>query len=328
MLGRAGQHLMNNSRPQSPRLSVSDSHGNDLTEGMIKPTFHSTDIFGCQHYKTGCAVRAECCASWFTCRLCHDDALQGDHVMDRHKTKIVMCFQCSLIQDASQSCIRCKKVFARYYCDKCKLWDDEASRAIYHCEGCGICRRGTRNEFVHCERCVGCIAVDYFKSHKCLDRSMRSNCPICGEDLFSTTAPVIFMPCGHPIHYLCHQEHSRSSYQCPICLKSISDMSHLFARIDELMATQVMPEEYSHVKSQVLCNDCEQKSLVPFHFVYHRCTLCSSYNTKLLRTFNDPAVDANDALETSSISSTYGSNYANSSQEDCSTEALSVSTKP
>lgn len=97
----------------------------------------------------------------------------------------------------------------------------------------------------------------------------------------------MFMPCGHAIHFICHQEHTRNSYQCPICLKSLSNMTHFFQRIDELMANQQMPEEYARVRSQILCNDCEKKSIAKFHFVYHRCAQCSSYNTKLLRTFNE-----------------------------------------
>ncbi|CAG8540255.1 6474_t:CDS:2 [Racocetra fulgida] len=31
---------------------------------------------------------------------------------------------------------------ARYYCDKCKFWDDHPLRDIYHCDHCGICRKG------------------------------------------------------------------------------------------------------------------------------------------------------------------------------------------
>ena len=30
---------------------------------------------------------------------------------------------------------------AQYYCDRCKLWDDD-STPIYHCYECGICRVG------------------------------------------------------------------------------------------------------------------------------------------------------------------------------------------
>lgn len=32
----------------------------------------------------------------------------------------------------------------------------------------------------------------------------------------------------------------------------------------------------------ILCNDCEQKGEAPFHFVYHKCSHCNSYNTRLM----------------------------------------------
>ena len=32
----------------------------------------------------------------------------------------------------------------------------------------------------------------------------------------------------------------------------------------------------------ILCNDCERKGQAPFHFVYHKCPHCASYNTRVL----------------------------------------------
>jgi hypothetical protein len=130
------------------------------------------------------------------------------------------------------------------------------------------------------------LAAEHYQNHKCLEGSLHSDCPICSENLSTTTLPVLFMPCGHAIHYLCHQEHTRNSYQCPICLKSLSNMTHFFARIDEMMASQQMPDEYKKTNSEIFCNDCEKKSITKFHFVYHRCEHCNSYNTKLLRSFD------------------------------------------
>lgn len=33
---------------------------------------------------------------------------------------------------------------------------------------------------------------------------------------------------------------------------------------------------------EVLCNDCGKKGQAEFHFVYHKCPHCASYNTKLV----------------------------------------------
>lgn len=38
-------------------------------------------VFGCEHYKRNCKIRAACCGKLFTCRFCHDKA--SDHSMDR-----------------------------------------------------------------------------------------------------------------------------------------------------------------------------------------------------------------------------------------------------
>lgn len=32
----------------------------------------------------------------------------------------------------------------------------------------------------------------------------------------------------------------------------------------------------------ILCNDCGRQGEAPFHFVYHKCSSCRSYNTRLL----------------------------------------------
>lgn len=38
-------------------------------------------VYGCEHYKRNCKVRAACCGSLFPCRFCHDKV--SDHSMDR-----------------------------------------------------------------------------------------------------------------------------------------------------------------------------------------------------------------------------------------------------
>lgn len=261
-----------------------------ITEEDGTPSFFrkaddgSEKYLGCKHYRTNCKVRAECCGKWYSCRLCHDEA--EDHQVDRHIIRYMLCLYCQTAQTCAKACRACHKSMAHYFCSICNLFDDDPAKEIFHCEKCGICRRGKREDFVHCDRCGGCLAAEHYQNHKCLEGSLHSDCPICSENLSTTTLPVLFMPCGHAIHYLCHQEHTRNSYQCPICLKSLSNMTHFFARIDEMMASQQMPDEYKKTNSEIFCNDCEKKSITKFHFVYHRCEHCNSYNTKLLRSFD------------------------------------------
>lgn len=68
-------------------------------------------------------------------------------------------------------------------------------------------------------------------------------------------------------------------------------MSHFFNQIDLMLSNHVMPPEYDSVISSILCNDCEMKSNVKFHFVYHKCAYCKSYNTKVLNTFNEDEIN-------------------------------------
>ncbi|KAG5461926.1 MAG: zinc-ribbon-domain-containing protein [Olpidium bornovanus] len=73
-------------------------------------------------------------------------------------------------------------------------------------------------------------------------------------------------------------------------------MSNFNERIDAMLAQQVMPPEYENFVSHILCNDCEMRSDAKYHFLYHKCAGCGSYNTKLLQTLQvDPDGTASSA---------------------------------
>lgn len=240
-------------------------------------------VYGCKHYQRGCKLQAHCCGKWFPCRFCHDEV--SDHTIVRSLTSTMMCMHCSFVQPAAQKCVNCSACVAKYYCDVCKLWDSDPTKNIYHCNDCGICRigQGLGKDYFHCKKCNVCMAISLQGNHKCIERNLESDCPICGEYMFTSTTTVIFMPCGHCIHYKCHQEYIKTNYQCPTCFKSLANMSDYFNRIDEMLAAHEMPAEYKNWVSFVLCNDCERKSEAKYHFLYHKCAHCSSYNTKILK---------------------------------------------
>ena len=273
-------------------LSDCDQNNIQISTEDLAPSYYQTvngtpsQEFGCKHYKTNCKFLAECCKKWFPCRFCHNECT--GHEVDRYLTRLCLCMYCGTAQPASQTCVNpdCAKSLAFYYCDHCKFWDNDPQKKIFHCDKCGVCRAGTRDRYIHCDKCNACLAEDIASNHKCIERSLECNCPICGEFLFTTILPLMFMPCGHAIHFFCHREHLQNSYQCPVCLKSVTDMSHFFNQIDLMLTNHVMPPEYDNVLSSILCNDCEMKSDVKFHFVYHKCAYCKSYNTKVLNTFN------------------------------------------
>uniref|UniRef100_K3WU11 RING finger and CHY zinc finger domain-containing protein 1 n=1 Tax=Globisporangium ultimum (strain ATCC 200006 / CBS 805.95 / DAOM BR144) TaxID=431595 RepID=K3WU11_GLOUD len=248
------------------------------------------NILGCSHYQRSCKLQAKCCGKWYPCRFCHDE--NESHAIDRYATENILCMKCETVQPMSNECIneKCKTVFGRYFCATCKFFDDDPTKDIYHCDKCRICRigKGLDIDYFHCDRCNACMSIS-LKKHKCVERSLESDCPICHSYMFTSTTPVMFLPCGHCMHVSCYEEYTLTNYICPLCSKSLGDMELYFASIDELLEREQMPPEYQDYKSFIYCSDCERKSTTNFHFVYHKCQFedCMSYNTKLLRQFRE-----------------------------------------
>lgn len=110
-------------------------------------------IFGCKHYMRNVKVQCSDCRRWHTCRHCHDEF--EDHSLVRKKIRNMLCMYCGHAQRAGDQCQECEEQAASYYCDMCKLWDNDASKSIYHCPDCGICRKGEGlgKDYVHCKVC-------------------------------------------------------------------------------------------------------------------------------------------------------------------------------
>jgi hypothetical protein len=117
-----------------------------------EPTTPPELEFGCEHYKRNVKVQCYDCKTWHPCRHCHD-AAQTTHALNRQATENMLCMACKTPQPAAQDCKECGMRAAWYYCDICKLWDDDAVKRIYHCVDCGICRRGEGigKDFTHCK---------------------------------------------------------------------------------------------------------------------------------------------------------------------------------
>lgn len=262
-------------------------------EGLhgCSPSFRDAEkqVFGCEHYKRNCKLRAACCQKLFTCRFCHDNV--SDHTMDRKATTEMMCMNCLKIQPVGPICSTpsCNGLsMAKYYCSYCKFFDDE--RTVYHCPFCNLCRlgKGLGIDFFHCMTCNYCLGIKLV-DHKCREKGLETNCPICCDFLFTSSAAVRALPCGHFMHSACFQAYACTHYICPICSKSMGDMSVYFGMLDALMASEALPEEYRNRCQDILCNDCDKKGSAPFHWLYHKCGTCGSYNTRVIKV--DPVVD-------------------------------------
>ena len=125
--------------------------------------------------------------------------------------------------------------------------------------------------------------------HKCIERSIDCDCPICGDYMFSSPKPVVFMQCGHSIHKHCFQDHMRTSYKCPICNKSCINMEYQFRNIDLAIIHQPMPPEYRDARAVISCNDCSAKSQTAYHWLGLKCSICHSYNTVQLQLLHMPS---------------------------------------
>lgn len=157
-----------NGSPEAP--SRNTQHTFHLSPSDLKPTFAPLDppevdedgdiivkdesvlpSLGCKHYRRNVKLQCSTCDRWYTCRLCHDEA--EDHILIRKETKNMLCMICSCAQRAGEFCVGCGERTAWYYCDVCKLWDNDSNKSIYHCNDCGICRkgRGLGKDFFHCK---------------------------------------------------------------------------------------------------------------------------------------------------------------------------------
>lgn len=147
-------------------LVTSQTNPFHLSPDDLKATYHSETggarnsgpldsleeqpVLGCPHYKRNVKLQCSACERWYTCRFCHDEV--EDHSLNRRATKNMLCMLCGHAQPAAEECQGCGEPAARYYCDVCKLWDDDPQKSIYHCNDCGICRvgQGLGKDFYHC----------------------------------------------------------------------------------------------------------------------------------------------------------------------------------
>lgn len=248
-------------------------------------------VFGCCHYKRLCKLYAECCRSYVSCRLCHDDEIGWDHKLDRYTVKKIMCMVCQTEQQASAECCNpCCPVnrFASYYCDVCHLYDD-SDVEIYHCEDCGICRKGERDSYTHCKRCNTCIRRDQQDCHFCRELDPQLSCPCCLDDFTAGNDDVVWTSCAHAMHASCWEKYTVFKTTCPICFKTLISMDDYFRALDIVVEMELAqaPAEFKRRRARVYCHDCTKVSTTLFHFVYLKCTSvredrrqCGSYNTR------------------------------------------------
>ncbi|XP_066015075.1 RING finger and CHY zinc finger domain-containing protein 1-like isoform X2 [Pocillopora verrucosa] len=129
------------------------------------------------------------------------------------------------------------------------------------------------------------------------------------KDIHTSRIPAHVPSCGHLLHSSCFTKLLESGgYACPICNKSLINMTRMWRTLDLEISQTPMPEEYREFYVLVLCRDCNKKSKVKFHVLGLKCMECGSYNTSRegeegvpvvpRPAIGDPAADNEDGWET------------------------------
>jgi len=238
---------------------------------------------GCEHYQRNCLKRCEVCLLYYPCRICHDNAVSS-HSFPRFETKKMKCLKCETEQDIGQYCAECGTKMGIYYCDICKLISDDPNKDIYHCKDCGICRlgKGLGIDRMHCDICGICTELEHKTFNNCRKDFLKENCAVCWEYMFDSRRPIIISMCGHALHQHCFEELIKHDSRCPVCLKSLGDMTEFNKIVDGQMALYFQVTPPSGEISLISCADCEKRSDAPFHPIYHKCAHCGSYTTTII----------------------------------------------
>lgn len=225
---------------------------------------------------TRCKIIYPCCSKSFCCHLCHEEYHLGHkscHTFNKANIRYIECMRCNKRQRTSNQCTLCDIKFAKYYCDKCKIYSN-TSEEMFHCNKCNACITGNNKQYKHCDKCKCCIDIYAFNKHKCLANRLDDYCPICLEILRSEPASI--MSCGHAIHRKCFEDLKQASYKCPQCSKTIMDMSIEFKKLDD----EIKNDVYTQILNvKIYCNDCEKTNTIQYHHAGLKCSDCGSYNT-------------------------------------------------
>lgn len=241
----------------------------------------------CVHYQRLCLV--ECpfltCKKFTKCRICHD-SMVTDHQFDRFSVRNVMCINCREIQDVGYECKKCNTVFAKYYCDVCHLFENSTEKEIFHCKDCGICRVGKVDAYLHCVNCNLCINKELYNNHKCFANTWN-DCPVCMEELKKSIKQLFLLPCGHGMHVECLKTLLSNDYRCPLCKKSIGDMSTAWDKMTNDLnqmrgniQIDLITSAGEPIKKTCMCNDCGKMFEVNRNvFNMYSCPDCKSFNS-------------------------------------------------
>ena len=257
---------------------------------------HIMGEVGCSHYSRHCKLFCTKCDTAWACRICHNEA-DSSHELDRFAVVKISCNKCQTVQDKQSECTSCGIEFGKYSCLKCSMFDDN-EKGQFHCNGCGLCRMGGGENYKHCYSCRLCLPVATFDEHKCLGGASQEKCPICLEFMHDSRNTLFVPKCLHPLHSACAKSYLEihNKYKCPVCSRSMVDMSSKWKKYDRIVAIDLALRSYDGMHCSISCNDCNKKCIIGFTGLYLKCKLCGSYNTLELSLFRIPEVVKSDPV--------------------------------
>lgn len=236
-----------------------------------------TEQATCEHYDRLCSILTKCCNKQYPCSLCHDR--NESHKLNP-KYKQLRCRKCGTSQPISNRCTSCRISFANYFCGLCKIWCNSGD--IYHCDFCKLCRIGPKSKFFHCFKCDACMDVRLKGNHNHVENTLKSDCPICAEYMFTSRKNIMFLACGHAIHLSCFESYIGRSLQCPVCMKSMIKPKKYYEKIEYVLkATENMRKEKEAWTCEISCYDCCTDTKAPYRYLFNKCRKCMSFNTRL-----------------------------------------------
>jgi len=223
----------------------------------------------CKYQDNNFKIKCDLCNKIDCCTICHNKAT--GHMIESILN--IICINCNTEQEFRYTCICCEEnLKTKYSCKICNIYDNSNKYIDYkHCIKCNSCHK---SQYEYCKVCNLCFEYD----HKCVDKN--AICPICLEDIKSKK--YICMICNHFIHKDCYNKLIENTYKCPMCYKTIKDMTNEYSIIEQkILESKLIDNLDTHIK-EIYCNDCEKKSYSDYSRFGIKCNLCNSYNTRLL----------------------------------------------
>ncbi len=277
---------------------------------------------GCPHYERSAQLKCPACNMYATCRVCHDEAAEGTdgHKLDRFAVVAVGCMACGAETSPGRDCGRVAPdspalSAPRVACTQRTPTFSTATGAASVAAGSAktsrtatpvACagrppswrrrgRAGPRHECAHAHtwRLGGRAAFWASPAHHCLGPG--KTCAVCCEEMPQSRSGVVQLPlCDHMMHEACRAECLRAGHtRCPLCRKSICDLSALWVSYDSAVAAAGDYVAAVPGTQSVACLDCGAVQTTPIHPRHLKCETCASYNTEVRgRTLVPPMTDA------------------------------------